>query len=223
MDRGLAMLSEDSRSEVYFTTDRANPVVMSKGMATRDAIVTEALAQATLIGLEGLSLGPLAEKLNLSKSGLFAHFKSKEALQVMVMQEAIARFRRIVVQPAAKAATPRAQLQKAFDLYVRWIVGTGPSSGCLFLTAIQEYDDRPGLVRDLLVASQQQWRDFLRGVVRAGIGAGDFRADADPDQAVFELIGAALSFQHSCKLLADRRASSHAAVVRDGVIARLSA
>ena len=123
---------------------------MAKGSATRDAIIGEALSQAVRIGLEGITVGGLASSMNLSKSGLFAHFKSKEALQLAVVEEAIARFGRSVVEPALKTNSPGARLDRLFLGYLDWIRGNKQADGCLFITAIQEFDDQPGAIRDRL-------------------------------------------------------------------------
>lgn len=183
---------------------------MGKGSITREAIIDEALAQATRLGFEGLSLAPLAERLNLSKSGLFAHFKSKEVLQLAVLEEAIARFRRLVIQPALRA--PReARLDTVFEKYLDWLAGKGNKPGCLFVILAQEYDDRPGPIRDLLVASQVEWREGL-GRIRADAMPGRAQTSADLEQFAFEFIGLGLSFQHAAKLLGDARARAKARV-----------
>lgn len=182
---------------------------MSRGAATREAIIEEALSQAVAIGLEGISVGVLAANLNLSKSGLFAHFKSKEALQLAVLEAAIDRFQAHVVAPAVKLRGAAA-LAKLFSGYLDWIKAGAGAGGCLFVTAAQEFDDRPGPVRDRLVESQRQWRALLNQVVGDASTAGAFRKDADPDLATFEFIGLALAYQHAMKLLEDRRARTHA-------------
>ena len=191
---------------------------MAKGAATREAIIDEAMRQASRLGLEGLSLGPLAGRLKLSKSGLFAHFRSKEALQLGVLEKAIDVFKAQVVLPGAadQAAT---RLRGVFERYLTWIAGPDGGGGCLFITMAQEYDDRPGALRDRLVASQMEWGGYLRGLVREGIGAGRFRADLDEEQAVFELMGAALSFQHASRLLGDAHARTRALAAFDRILA----
>ncbi|SDR52860.1 transcriptional regulator, TetR family [Rhizobiales bacterium GAS113] len=179
---------------------------MGKGEVTRAAIISEALSQAVVGGLEGLTLGVLASSLKLSKSGLFAHFKSKEALQLAVLETAIDRFTRKVVVPALPKPEGVARLGMLFGNYLDWIRRGDGSGGCLFVTVAQEVDDRPGPVRDLLVESQTKWRGVLGQCVADAIKAKTFRADADPNQIVFEMVGIALSFQHSLKLFGDKRA-----------------
>lgn len=195
--------------------------VMSKGETTRAAIVREGLRQASRIGLEGLSLGPLATKLELTKSGLFAHFKSKEALQLNILEEAIERFKREVIAGGTRQELPDRRLRSLFERYLVWIRGQQDDGGCLFMTAAQEFDDRPGPVRDRLVASQLDWREFLASVISEGVASGAFREDADRQQAVFEILGAALAYQHATKLLGDPRAKARAQAALARVLADL--
>lgn len=181
-----------------------------KGEATRDAILDEAMRQAALLGLEGLSLRPLAESLSLSKSGVFAHFKSKEELQLRVLQEVCDRFRRQVLLPTSKIRDPKEHLQALFVKYLDWVGGTKGSGSCFFISIAQEYDDRPGAIRDLLKKSQQYWRSYLAQVIQAGVDKGQFRAEVDANQAVFDIIGAALAYQQTLKLLDDSKARRYA-------------
>lgn len=181
---------------------------MSKGESTREAIIEEAFVQASRLGFEGISLAPLAHSLKLSKSGLFAHFKSKEALQLAVLEEAIARFRRQVIDPAL-AASRETRVTTVFERYLDWIAGKDNQPGCIFVTLAQEYDERPGPIRDLLVASQREWREGL-GRIYASAAPGKSASRAECEQFVFEFIGLALSFQHALKLLGDSRARAKA-------------
>lgn len=176
---------------------------MSKGGNTRETIIGEALAQAVELGLEGVTLGVLANRLKLSKSGLFAHFKSKEALQLAVLESAIERFRASVIGPAFSQPKGRGRVQALVANWLDWLQGGAGSKGCLFVTAAQEYDDRPGALRDLLVRSQQEWHGALRWAAAQAVTLGEFRKDLDVDQFVFQLIGIALAFQQAQKLLDD--------------------
>ena len=174
---------------------------MSKGQTTRDAIVHEALAQATRVGLEGLSLGVLAESLALSKSGLFAHFKSKEALQRAVLEHAIELFTQHAILPALAKPRGRPRLVALFRNFLAWKRGDTTKSGCLFGQLSVEYDDRPGLIRDLFVASQLEWRRTLATCVEKAIDEGHLRADVDPVQLAFDIQGIAMVYEQSYKLL----------------------
>lgn len=193
----------------------------AKGEATREAILDEALRQASRLGLERLSLAPLAESLSLSKSGLFAHFKTKEELQLRVLEEASDRFRRQVLRSTSKPGGPKERLQALFGRYLDWVRGTRHNGGCLFISVAQEYDDRPGPVRDSLKKSQQDWRAFLQGIVRTGADGGVFRADVDAEQVVFEIIGIALSYQQTLKLLDDSHAKRRAIAAFERLLADL--
>jgi AcrR family transcriptional regulator len=174
---------------------------MSKGQATRDAIVHEALAQATRVGLEGLSLGVLAAHLALSKSGLFAHFKSKEALQRAVLEHAIELFAHHVVLPALAKPRGRPRLVALFHNVLAWKRGDPTAGGCVFAQLSVEYDDRPGVLRDLLVESQREWRRTIVTCVEKTIAEGQFRADVDPAQFAFDFLGITMSYGESHKLL----------------------
>ena len=174
---------------------------MSKGQTTRDAIVREALAQAIRVGLEGISLGVLAESLGLSKSGLFAHFKSKEALQRAVLEYAIEQFSHHVVLPALAKPRGRPRLVALFHNYLAWKRGELVKEGCLFMQMSVEYDDRPGVIRDLFVESQLEWWRTVKTCVAKAIAEGHFRPDVDPDQFAFDLQGIAMAYGEAHKLL----------------------
>jgi AcrR family transcriptional regulator len=169
---------------------------MSKGQATREAIVARAFAIATVAGLEGLTIGRLAEELTLSKSGVFAHFGSKEALQLAVIEEASRQFIQEVMVPALRARRGEPRVRALFERWMRW--GSRPG-GCFFIPAVAELDDRPGPGRDALIRSQRDLLDAVATAVRIAIAEGHFRADLDPDQFAFEAYGIILGthlFQH---------------------------
>jgi AcrR family transcriptional regulator len=172
---------------------------MRKGAATREAIVGRALEQAVSLGLEGLSLGPLADSLELSKSGLFAHFKSKEALQLAVLEEAIDRFRARVIEPSLAEPRGRQRMEALLRRWFDWVEGEPDMRGCIFAVTAQEFDDRPGVVRDRLVESQASWHETLARVAADLPKAGPAPADYCR-QMVFELVGISLSYQQQAKL-----------------------
>ena len=188
---------------------------MGKGATTREAIVKQALDRAVQVGLSGLSLGPLADDLSLSKSGLFAHFKSKEILQLAVLQEAIDRFTVRVVEPGLKTPRGRARMEALMHRWFDWIEGEPGMRGCLFSVAAQEYDDRPGAIRDLLVGSQMWWQETLARVAVDLPTGGPMPADMC-QQVAFEVSGSVLAFQQQTKLFKspDARARAEAAVSR---------
>jgi AcrR family transcriptional regulator len=183
---------------------------VSKGEQTRQEIVDRALALSGEVGLEGLSLGVLAAGMNLSKSGLFAHFKSKEALQLEVLERAIDNFIEEVVLPALKVPRGEPRVRRLFDLYLQWIRGHGGRGSCFFMALTHEYDDRPGAIRDRLVQSQRDWYDTLARAARTAVEEGHFRADLDLDQFAYEVVGIGMVYQQVAKLLENPRAEERA-------------
>jgi AcrR family transcriptional regulator len=193
---------------------------VSKGEETRQEIVDRALAIAGEIGLESLSLGALAASLELSKSGLFAHFRSKEALQLAVVQRAIDNFIRDVVVPALRRPRGEPRLRTLFECHLEWIRGREKRGSCFFMTLSQEYDDRPGPVRDLLVQSQRDWYDGIARAARIAVEEGQLRKDLDVDQLAFEMGGIGMMYQQAHKLLANPRAEEQARSAFEALIAR---
>lgn len=179
---------------------------MSKGDETRKLIVDRAFVLSSAVGLDGLSLGDLAEDLSLSKSGLFAHFRSKEALQIAVVHYATERFVAGIVLPAITQPRGEARIVALFENYLRWIRGPERQGRCFFMALSQEFDDRPGAIRDLLAQSQRDWLHTLSRAAQIAIDARQFRADLDTAQFAFEFLGIGMTFQHSYKLLADPQA-----------------
>lgn len=174
---------------------------MQKGQLTRTAIVEKAFDTASKVGFEQLSLADLAADTNLSKSGLYAHFKSKEALHVAVLELAIGRFAQIVVHPALRQPRGTARLRALFEGYLEWIGGTLSQGRCIFMALSQEYRDRPGAIRELVVASMKDWHSTLARVAADAIEDGQFSPEIDPRQIAFEVVGIGMSFQQSYKLL----------------------
>jgi AcrR family transcriptional regulator len=193
---------------------------MSKGEQTRQEIVDRALAIAGEIGLESLSLGALAASLDLSKSGLFAHFRSKEALQLEVVQRAIDNFIAEVVVPALRRPRGEPRLRMLFDRHLEWIRGRERQGSCFFMALTQEYDDRPGPVRDLLVQSQRDWYDSIARAARIAVEEGHFRQDLDVDQLAFEMGGIGMMYQQAHKLLDNPRAAAQAESAFAALVAR---
>ena len=193
---------------------------MGKGEVTRQRIVEHAANLASRTGLEGLSIGGLAEDLGISKSGLFAHFRSKDALAVQVLEHAAARFVEVVVKPALAAPRGEPRLRAVFDRWPEWPEKSGMEGGCFFVAAAAELDDRPGPARDLLVRQQRDWLEIVAGVVRSGIAEGQFRKDLDPDQIAYELYGLLLAFHHARRLLRDPKAETRARRSFEDLLAR---
>ena len=157
---------------------------MSKGDATRQAILARAFELARVIGVSALSIGRLAEDTGLSKSGLFAHFGSKEALEVAVVEEAQRQFVQDVLVPSLREPRGEPRVRALFEHWMRW--GQRPG-GCFFVGASADLDDRPGAPRDTLVRAWKDWIDELAKAARIAIQERHFRGDLDPDQFAFEL------------------------------------
>lgn len=174
---------------------------MQKGQLTRTAIIEQALESATQVGFEQLSLATLAADTHMSKSGLYAHFKSKEALQEAVLDRAMERFSEIVVEPAMREKRGLPRLEKLFSGYLDWIAGAVIEGGCVFMALSQEYRNKPGVIRDRLVQAFKDWHSTIVRVVNDAIDEGELVADTDPRQFAFEMAGVGMSFQSSSRLM----------------------
>jgi AcrR family transcriptional regulator len=192
---------------------------VSKGEVTRQTIVERAMRLATRVGLEGLTIGGLAEDLNLSKSGLFAHFKSKEALQLEVLRFAADRFVEAVIRPSLSAPRGEPRLRALFESWISWPKRGGDGAGCFFVATAVELDDRPGPLRDLLVQKQKDWMETIATVARTAITEGHFRRDVDPEQVAQDLYGVMLGYHHASRLLADPKAGRRAKNAFEALVA----
>jgi AcrR family transcriptional regulator len=190
---------------------------MGKGEDTREAILDQATRLASQVGLHGLTIGSLATRTRLSKSGLFAHFRSKESLQVQVLDHAAALFVDEVVRPALAAPRGEPRVRELFQRWLAWCSDTLPG-GCVFIFATSEFDDEPGPVRDRLVRAQRDWMETVATVFRTGISEGHFRADADPDQFANDLYGIILAYNHARRLLRDPAAERRARTALDRLL-----
>ena len=173
---------------------------MLKGQQTKQVIVDAALGLATQIGLEGLSIGVLAEVTHMSKSGVFAHFGSREELQISVIREYFNRFEQEVFVPAMREPQGLPRLQA---LFANWMkrVAVEIQSGCIFISGAVEFDDRTGPVHDALASSVQTWlKAVFRAVVQAK-EAGHLGAEADEHQIAFEIHGLILSVHYEARFL----------------------
>ena len=173
---------------------------MHKGQQTKAAIVDAALGLATQIGLEGLSIGALAEVMQMSKSGVFAHFGSREELQISVIREYHQRFELEVFEPALQH--PRG-LPRLRNLFENWMQRTSAEidSGCLYISGAAEFDDRPGPVRDALASSVKTW---LAAVHRAVVQSRDeqhLAKETDAAQMCFEIHGLILALHYEARFL----------------------
>lgn len=191
---------------------------MGKGDERRQLILERAAQTASRLGLEGLTIGQLASDLGLSKSGLFAHFQSKEALQVQTLRHAAELFVDRVVRPALKAPRGERRLRALFERWLAWAEADVLKGGCLFVAAATELDDLEGPVRDELVRQQRDWLELIANVARTGIAEGDFRPGLDGEQLAFELYGVMLAYHHARRLLRDPRAPQRARDAFDALV-----
>jgi AcrR family transcriptional regulator len=175
------------------------PPPSAKGAATREAIVDRAYAIACSTGLDGLSIGPLAQAVGMSKSGVFAHFGSREGLQLAVLEAAGLRFGNYVLVPALQAARGVPRLRAIVERWFDWVRHTN-DGGCLYLAAVSEFDDRPGAIRDSLLQHETRWRGELARAVQLAIDTGELQRDTDPQQLAFEIYSLALVVHHDAGL-----------------------
>ena len=194
---------------------------MTKGEGTRRAILERAAALASQVGLEGLTIGRLADELELSKSGLFAHFRSKEALQVETLRFASELFVDEVVRPALKAPRGEPRVRALFEKWIEWSKRGPLPGGCLFVAASVELDDREGEARDELVRQQSDLLELIANLVRTGVREGHFRADVEPEQFAYELHGVMLAYHHSSRLLRDPSTETRARKALDTLLTNL--
>jgi AcrR family transcriptional regulator len=183
---------------------------MAKGMETRERILDTAFRLAARDGLEGLSLAGLAGELGMSKSGLFAHFGSKEELQLAMLRTASEKFVAKVMQPSFKQPRGLPRVKALFENWRRWATDPSLPGGCIFVAAAAELDDRDGPVRAYLVSQQRELLQALTRMARLSIEVGHFRRDLDVDQFAFEFLGIYLAFHQAHRLLRDPRGGERA-------------
>jgi AcrR family transcriptional regulator len=191
---------------------------MTKGTTTRDRIVDHALAMASVEGLDALSLGDLANDVGMSKSGLFAHFRSKEALQLDVLTAAVEKFRQLVIVPALTEPRGEPRMRALFTRWLEWERHDSMPGGCVFVHAAFEWDDRDGPIRDAVAGFQREWVEFLAGAARRAAEAGHFRPGISPEQFAFQMLGIVLSYYWSKRLLRDPKAKRKALDAFDALV-----
>jgi AcrR family transcriptional regulator len=182
------------------TLPGSSPTLMRKGAQTRVAILDVALMIASRHGLEGLTIGLLAESMKMSKSGVFAHFGSREDLQLAVLNLYHQQFAQEVFFPSMKAARGLPRLQA---LFFRWVkrLTLELASGCIYVSGAVEYDDRPSAIRQQLVTMVLAWQDALNRCVLQARELGHLRADTDSRQMVFEMYGLILALHHDARFI----------------------
>lgn len=169
---------------------------------TKNAILKAGLELASKIGLEGISIGRLATEVHMSKSGLFAHFVSKEQLQMDILDYAAAHFTDFVILPSIKLKKGLPRLHSLLDKWLEWSLVSAPG-GCIFYSASVEFDDRPGPVKEHLKKIHMDWIGTLEKAVRLSAETGDLSIDSDCRQAAFEIYSAAIGYYHFHRLIGD--------------------
>ncbi len=191
---------------------------MQKGQLTRAAILDSALSLASQMGLEGLSIGALAEVAGMSKSGVFAHFGSREELQIAVIREYHRRFEEEVFFPALREPRGVPRLRALFERWLRR-VSVEVDSGCIYISGAVEFDDRPGPVRDALVSMVRSWQDALERAIRIAIEDGQLKPDTDAQQMLFEMHGLILALHHDARLMRTPGAPQRARLAFERLVA----
>ena len=178
------------------------------------------MAVAATDGLEALSIGRLAGDVGLSKSGLFAHFHSKEKLQIQVLDYAREHFVAHVVLPSLGQARGEPRVRALFENWLAWGSSPERKGGCVFLQAAAEYDDRPGPVREFLVQTQRDWIGTLVRASQLACEERHFRAELDPRQFAFELYAMIMAHHFYVRLLDDPDTESRTRKAFEGLLAR---
>ena len=173
---------------------------LQKGQQTRATILDAALGLASSMGLEGLSIGALAEVTQMSKSGVFAHFGSREELQIAVVREYHNKFEEEVFFPAIREARGLPRLRRLFENWIKR-VSVEIDAGCIYISGAVEFDDRPGPVRDALATMVRAWHAALEKSIRIAIDEGHLKPGTDPLQMLFEMHGLILALHHDARFL----------------------
>lgn len=195
---------------------------LQKGQQTKAAIVDAALGLATHIGLEGLSIGALADVTGMSKSGVFAHFGSREELQISVVREYHTRFEQEVFYPAMSAERGLPRLRALFD---NWMKRTSIEidSGCIYISGAVEFDDRTGPVRDALANSVLTWHAAMKRAIDQCKELGEVHVDVDSEQMLFEIHGLILALHYEARFLRTPGSIDRANAGFDNILARYAA
>jgi AcrR family transcriptional regulator len=182
---------------------------MGKGERTRDRIIGKAMALASRDGFDGVTIGALAGQLRLSKSGLFAHFGSKEELQCSVLQHAAARFTSDVIEPALHTERGEARVRALFERWRKWLLRSTMPGGCVLVTASHEFDDKPGPQRDLIEDQMRRLLDTLARCAESAVRTGEFRADLDTHQFARDWYALMFGYHQLGRLFKERSNEAH--------------
>ena len=194
---------------------------MAKGQQTKTNIIDTALHIATHHGLESLSIGGLADVTGMSKSGVFAHFGSREELQISVIRECHYRFEQEVFYPAMSSPRGVARLRAMFD---NWMKRTSIEidSGCIYISGAIEFGDRTGLVRDALVSSVMTWHAAMKRAIEHCKELGQLRDEVSPEQMLFEIHGLILALHYEARFLQTPGSIDRAITGFNNILARCS-
>jgi len=194
-------------------------LALTKGEETRSQILNAAVVQASNTGFESLTIGGLAEKIGMSRSGLFAHFGSKLELQIATLDEAARRFTEAVFMPAMKAPRGLRRLRALFDNWISWPERASLPGGCPIDAATREYQHQLGPMRDAVLERQKLLDRELGRTIQLAIDTGELRAETDARQFVFDMLGITLVFHRAELLLGTAEASQRARVAFDRLVA----
>ncbi len=192
----------------------------SKGERTRAAILDTGFHIVSKAGLDGLTIGTLAEATGMSKSGLFAHFGSREELLLAVLDRGQQEFVKLVVNPALGKPRGLPRLKALFVEWIGWTESADLPGGCPMIGGATEFDDKPGVVRDALAAGQRAWIETLTRATRQAIEQRQLAPDTDPEQISFEMFGIALVVHHHRRLLGYQKARQRALDALEALLAR---
>jgi len=204
-------------------TAARTPSAGTKGERTRAAILDVALRLVSKDGLDGLTIGTLAEATGMSKSGLFAHFGSRDELLLAVLAHGQAQFTEVVFEPAIAKPRGLPRLRAMFVNWLDWTESAELPGGCPMIGGATEFDDKPGQVRDMLAGGQRTWIETLKRAVRQAIEERQLTSDTDPEQIAFEMFGVALVVHHHRRLLGYRKARERALTALDSLFQRHTA
>lgn len=192
----------------------------TKGEETRSQILAAAVEQASSSGFESLTIGSLAEKTGMSKSGLFAHFGSKQELQIAALDEAARQFSEAVFLPAMKAPRGLKRLRAIFENWITWPHRGGLPGGCPIDAASREYQHQPGPMRDAVIDRQKMLDRELAKAVQMAVDSNELAAGTDPRQFAFDMLGIVLVFYRTQMLLGDAQSGERARVAFERLVAQ---
>lgn len=177
---------------------------------TRERLLERGHALASEVGLQGLTIAGLADEVGISKAGIYAHFDSKDDLLRSVLERAVDRFVEEGVEPALREPPGEPRVRALFEAWLDWTEASPVPGGCIFISSAVELDDRPGPLREFLVGVQRRWAETLAEAADRSRSEGQFRADLDPEQFVFETYSIILGFHYYRRLFRDEEAGSRA-------------